>query len=330
MVHTAEFWPTTAMQADELIVHELQPEVSLALHPASAAARENAILKHLHTFLAAHGTSGHILVKPSTTGGRSAAHEVSAALLRSVLQAVRASRRDAVIVVADGPVYSDSFEKECRKLGWRAPIEEAQAEIADLNQDRWDERLTGWPISKLFLEAGVIISLCRAKTHRRFGVSLSTKGLLGTIVAKVTGRPKLIGRHQWVPWLLAQLTALAPPAFSIIDGEGAIEGEGPLHGKPTSSNFLVAGFGFGGPDVRATIEMGFDPVLVPCFLRPSRRRYDGITIDWSTLRMSKVDLLPSLSCPWLFRSLNRWNASTRNRKYLALAREAAECWPPRT
>src|SRR5207248_2682919 len=106
----------------------------------------------------------------------------------------------------------------------------------DLNTDRQKEVADNWPVSNTFLCADAIINLCKAKTHRRFGVSLGTKSLLGVLSARILGYPKLVGRHMNVPRLLLELEKVSPPALTVIDGVEGIEGEGPLQGVPTESH----------------------------------------------------------------------------------------------
>jgi uncharacterized protein (DUF362 family) len=113
---------------------------------------------------------------------------------------------------------------------------------------------------------------------------------------------------------------MSPPIYSIIDGSGGIEGEGPLAGDVVCSSFMVFGSGCVAPDLRATIEMGFDPALVPMHHRPVSRATELPQRTWSDLRTTFVDFLPSRSCAWLYRSLK--SHRHRNARFAALAEGA--------
>ncbi|HEX7180360.1 MAG TPA: DUF362 domain-containing protein [Thermoanaerobaculia bacterium] len=311
-----DFWPGSAVRADHLLLIESEAERAAVLDPQSDTSWKKAFFSRLAAFFDRHAGSAPWLVKTSTTGDRAPESEVSADLLRDILHfAVSRLGRDGVLL-GDGPAYARDYPSECRRLGWGPLLEEAGIAVVDLNQDDAREIAPGWPVSIRFLQAGAVINLCRAKTHRRFGVSLSAKSLLGALSGAALGYPKLIGRHGAVPWLLVELERRAPPMFSVIDGNPGVDGEGPLRAKPNGSHFIVFGEGCYGPDVRATIEMGFDPILVPGLIRPGRREYEEREVRWSELRQTGTDFLPAASCSWLYRSLRK--RRRRDAEYRAL------------
>jgi uncharacterized protein (DUF362 family) len=121
--------------------------------------------------------------------------------------------------------------------------------------------------------------------------------------------------------ILASLDRISPPIYSIIDGFAGIEGEGPLSGDVAPSHFVVFGAGCVAADLRATIEMGFDPALVPMYHRPVSRSTELPEHGWSDLRTTFVDFLPPRSCAWLYRSLEG-NGRRRHARFAALARGA--------
>jgi uncharacterized protein (DUF362 family) len=280
----------------------------------------------LAAFLAVHPGATNVLIKTSTAGRRSPDHEVSADLLATVLAVVVEVCGGGRIVLGDGPASDVPYEGECRRLGWEALAHRFGARIQDLNHDVSTEIEGDWPVSQTFLAADVVINLTKAKTHRRFGVSLTEKSLLGALSASRLGYPKLANRHSYVPWLLTRILQVAPPIFSIIDGVNGIEGQGPLNGTPTASHFLCFGVGCVAPDVRGVVEMGFDPALVPGFHRPLPGSGAGRqSRRWSDLRVTDFDFQPPDSCPWLLRSLDRsWG---RTGKFRSLQRGARRCWP---
>jgi uncharacterized protein (DUF362 family) len=293
-------WPSSPASADHLLWVESEAERSFVLDTDREPAWE-VLAPRLEAFLVRCPLQEPLLIKTSTTGDRAPDSEISPALLRHVLHlAVSHLGRDRV-VLGDGPAYARDYRAECQRLGYGLLLAETGVAVLDLNHDAAVDIAPGWPVSRTFLEAGGVLNLCRAKTHRRFGVSLSGKSLLGVLSG--LGYPKLIGRHRAVPWLLAELEHRAPPIFSVIEGNPGVDGEGPLRARPNDSHFLVCGEGCYGPDVRATVEMGFDPVLVPGLIRPGRRDYPERAVDWTGLRRTSTDFLPPAACSWLYRSL---------------------------
>jgi len=316
-------WLPSVEQFDDALVQVAGPSDVLVCDGVHADWRD-AVRWRLTKFLLEHYAGGYILVKTSTTGARPPSHEVSSELLGLVLSAAVAAAPGRV-VLADGPVYARYLE-ECRRLGWQGIAETWGAAVADLNEDDAEEVAPNWPVSRRFLAADVVVNLTKAKTHRRFGVSLAEKALLGVLVGRITGYPKLAGRHDYVTWLLQRLACQSPPIFSVIDGVRGIQGNGPLDGRPTASNFLCLGQGLLGPDTRAIIEMGFDPALVPGLIRPMAPPVASVRpVDWSSLRTTSLNFLPARSCGWLYRSLER--SRRRDRHYRNLVAGARDCWP---
>jgi len=283
------------------------------------------VVERLRHFLIHADRGGHVLIKTSTAGGRPSTHEVANEILRLALS----TAADVVtgrVVLADGPVYGD-YGEECRRLGWDALAEEAGAIVQDLNLDKATYVDSTWPLSSMYLSADSVVNVTKAKTHRRFGVSLSEKALLGALVGAVTGYPKLERRHRHVGRLLELIARASPPLLSIVDGLGGVEGDGPMGGRPTQSAFLCVGTGTLGPDLRALVEMRFDPALTPGIIRPITPAPLGATaVNWQSLCVTQGEsFLPPNTCPWLYRSLPQ--RRRRARQYRALMEGARDCWP---
>lgn len=272
-----------------------------------------------------HRLSSTIMVTTSTAGGRPPSHEISTKLLDVVLNAIRSSGYSGRLSVADGTAFGQPYEDECERLGFAAVALPYDAEIIDLNRAPSVGIGHGWMAARPYLDADCRVSLVKAKTHRRFGVSLCLKSALAAVSGVEHGYPKIARGHSWVPWLVERLHSIHAPTLSVVDGVGGIQGEGPMSGTPTDSRFVVSGSPAVAVDVRASIEMGFDPTLVPlllaCVIRgrwsePSGTRLDEPSpeFDWRNYRLSSTDFLPSRSCYWLHRSVRRRRSSPRRRK----------------
>ncbi len=268
--------------------------------------------------------SGAILVKTSTAGRRSPEHEVSPELVAFVLSTIASSAGVGRTILGDGPAVPDSYESECRRLGYDQIASSMGVRLLDLNRVSASRKIVGVPIAEDVFSAAAIVNLTKAKTHRRFGVSLGSKSLLGAIVGNSTGYPKLLENHRQALPLVLQLEAGLPNMISIIDGDKGIEGEGPLTGTVTNSHFMVVGRGAFGPDILSAVEMGFDPALVPGFMRPLPPAPIA-RIDWSSIRRTRSNFLPPTSCSWLYKSL--LILRRRQSNYYALSTGAQRTWP---
>jgi uncharacterized protein (DUF362 family) len=316
-------WLETPQALDAVLSDVLRHDMSTTID-CRAQNSLTGLTLNLDTFLMEQYAGGYVVVKTSTAGNRSSAHEASTALLTHVLQRAKRTIAPGRIVLADGPGFPVTYESECKRLGWDSLARSLDVSISDLNSGPTIEVAPGWPASRLYLQADLIINLTKAKTHRRFGVSLAEKSLLGTLSGSVLGYPKLSGKHSMTPWLLREIQAKSPPIFSIIDGVEGIEGEGPLNGRTVDSQFLSFGIGCIAPDLRATVEMGFDPVLIPLWHRPWPR-VNELAINWAKIRVTGTDFLPSTSCSWLYKSLRQ--SKRRMPNYTMLMEGARACWP---
>lgn len=302
-------WPQTHEEVDADLYPEVTDsgaEVRTSVCPDERA--QSCVREKIDEFLNEIRPAGYVLIKTSTTGNRSSDHEVSFSLLKLVLQTVRDFVGPTRVFVGDGPVFVP-FAAECERLGWAPLFRHCGVGILDFNISDVETIAGQWRVAIPFRRAGCVINLCKAKTHRRFGVSLGLKSLLGVLGGHSAGTPKLAGLHRAVPRLLHQLGQIAPPTLTIIDGDQGIEGDGPLNGRRSPSRFLCVGKGFYGPDLRATVEMGFDPILIPYFLRPRREPSGNPSPSWLTLRVTDTDFFPPNSCPWLYRSIVRTDST---------------------
>jgi uncharacterized protein (DUF362 family) len=319
-------WAETPSEFDAFASRNESVISSRSVLTSHAEALPREAIERLHSFLQRHSTGGPVLLKTSTTGDRPLSHEVSAELLASVvsvtLQHVTADR----VKLADGPVYA-TYLDECVRAGWADICRQHNIQILDLNFTN-TVLIDQWPVASDFVNASAIINLTRAKTHRRSGVSLGLKSLVGVLSGQELGFPKLAGRHRLLPQLLLALELACPPVFTIIDGREGIEGEGPMNGQTTASQFMVFGDGLIGPDIRAAVEMGFDPALVPGFFRPWTRELapvaESLELPWAKHRIDRIDYLPALSCSWLYRSLSK--TTQRTRRYRHLLSGVRACW----
>ncbi len=92
--------------------------------------------------------------------------------------------------------------------------------------DLHGEVLAEWPVLEPFVSADTIINIAIAKHHSLTGVTLGMKNWYGIIGGQ---RNRL---HQKINESLADLTAFATPALTIIDGYRVLMRNGPTGGSP--------------------------------------------------------------------------------------------------
>lgn len=173
----------------------------------------------------------------------------NAALVASVRRALLAEGA-ASVHVAEGPGHRRATFDMAESAGYFDAIPAFDRNFTDLNLD--DVKLVGPPrrfsarLSELYLpvtilNADLVVSLPKMKTHHWVGATLSMKNLFGVIPGAVYGWPKNLLHWAGIPQSIATIHQLVPRQFSIVDGIEAMEGNGPILGRSKMAGVIVAG-----------------------------------------------------------------------------------------
>jgi len=100
-----------------------------------------------------------------------------------------------------------------------------------------------------------VISAAKMKTHSETGVTLGMKNMFGLLPDKFKGRYHMRGMHK----VILDINTVLRPALTVIDGFVAMEGRGPVSGKPVQMDTIIAGADPVATDSTACRIMGFDP-----------------------------------------------------------------------
>ena len=80
------------------------------------------------------------------------------------------------------------------------------------------------------LGCDLLVSMPKMKTHHWAGATLSMKNLFGMVPGGVYGWPKNVLHWAGIDECIADLHALFPRTFAIVDGIVGMEGNGPIQG----------------------------------------------------------------------------------------------------
>ena len=109
------------------------------------------------------------------------------------------------------------------------------------------------------IEADLVVSMPKMKTHHWVGYTSSLKNLYGVIPGIKYGWPKNVLHHAGIPETVFDINASLPKAVAIVDGIVAMEGDGPIMGSPKPMGLLVVGTNCTAVDATVGRIMGFDP-----------------------------------------------------------------------
>ena len=149
-------------------------------------------------------------------------------------------------------------------------LDAARLTFADLNYSEvgWTKnrgrasKLPGFYFPQQVLEADLIVSMPKMKTHHWVGYTAALKNLYGVIPGIKYGWPKNVLHYAGIPQSIYDINASLPKTVAIVDGIVAMEGDGPIMGSPKPMGLLVVGTNSTAVDATVGRIMGFDPARV--------------------------------------------------------------------
>jgi uncharacterized protein (DUF362 family) len=177
----------------------------------------------------------------------------------------------AQVTVGEGPGHVRDTELALDESGMYDALDSAGVEFADLNYEEvgWIEnagrasKLPGFWFPRTVIEADLIVSMPKMKTHHWVGFTASMKNLYGTIPGIKYGWPKNVLHHAGIPETVFDINASLPKSIAIVDGIVAMEGDGPIMGSAKPLGLVIVGTNPTAVDATVARLMGLAPERVP-------------------------------------------------------------------
>jgi uncharacterized protein (DUF362 family) len=182
------------------------------------------------------------------------------------------------VTVGEGPGHRRDVQDVITRSGLLAALAEVKAPFVDLNADamhrvplrsRYTTLGELW-LPETVLDADVVISMPKMKTHHWAGVTLSLKNLFGCLPSRVYGWPKNVLHWAGIEASILDIAGAVRPRYAIVDGIVGMEGNGPIQGEPVQAGVLVFGDDPVATDVVTASLMGFDPTTVRYLVEAGR------------------------------------------------------------
>ncbi len=145
--------------------------------------------------------------------------------------------------IGDSPAFGNP-KRLMESCGILAALGSLPVEVMDFGRSRRVRLACGVRVrvAGAALSCDLLVNLPRVKTHVQMLVTLAVKNLFGTVAGwrKPWLHARLGDRGNRFPAMLVDLAALFPRTISLIDGIRAMEGEGPIRGRPVELGFLAA------------------------------------------------------------------------------------------
>jgi uncharacterized protein (DUF362 family) len=213
-------------------------------------------------------TGRRVLLKPNLVEFDPAGViNTSPLLIAATIEAFRKlGARD--VTVGEGPGHRRDTEYLLEASGLEYALRDTGATYIDLNSDivrpvRLRSRFTelgSLYLPETLLDADLLVSMPKLKTHKWVGVTLAMKNMFGVIPGAVYGWPKnVLHWHGVGPSILDINAALTMPRFNIVDGIVGMDGNGPIQGDARHSGVLVFGQDSVAVDATCARLMSIDP-----------------------------------------------------------------------
>lgn len=170
--------------------------------------------------------------------------------------------------IAEGPGHRRDTMALAEEAGYRSQIRNFEERFVDLNRDdvapvRPFATMDEIYLPQTVLNADLIVSVAKMKTHHWAGATLSLKNFFGVVPGSVYGWPKNQLHQIGIDQSIAELHRIfSPRSFAIVDGIVGMEGNGPIQGEPKAAGVLVMGSDLVAVDATCCRIMGILPERV--------------------------------------------------------------------
>ncbi|MGM0770323.1 MAG: DUF362 domain-containing protein [Halobacteriota archaeon] len=118
-------------------------------------------------------------------------------------------------------------------------------------------------LAKPVLDADVVISLSKLKTHELTLYTGSVKNMFGAIPLKLRKEAHLLGKVDLFSEAVVDIYSARVPDLTLMDAVVGMEGNGPSSGTPVNVGMVMASYDCVSLDVVGSQVIGLDPMEVP-------------------------------------------------------------------
>jgi uncharacterized protein (DUF362 family) len=213
-------------------------------------------------------TGKRILLKPNLVEPRQHLEHINThpLVIRGAVEAFL-SLGAAAVFVAEGAGHRRDALIVLDESGLADVLHEDRIPFIDLNgssvirakNEGQTSRLEYLYFPEELLNADIIVSVAKMKTHHWTGVTLSMKNMFGIMPGLVYGWPKNVLHWAGIHQSIFDINATLKPQLAIVDGIVGMEGDGPIMGVPVRANVIVIGRNLPAVDATCARIMGIDP-----------------------------------------------------------------------
>jgi uncharacterized protein (DUF362 family) len=187
----------------------------------------------------------------------------------------------AAVWIGEGPGHRRDTWDLADQAGYRKIVPDFDDRFVDLNLDDVKSVKAYGNSMDLFLpktvlNADLVVSVAKMKTHHWAGATLSMKNFFGIVPSAIYGWPKNLLHYQGIDRSIVELNRIVRHTFAIVDGIVAMEGNGPIQGTPVKAGVVVMGRDVAAVDATCARLMKLDPMKIKYLTEASALRIDGL------------------------------------------------------
>ena len=180
-----------------------------------------------------------------------------------VIRAVAQLAKEAggIVSLGDAPGgYGSNIDEILETSGVKKITDEEGIEIKKFTISRF---VNGIPIARHVLEADVVISIPKFKTHSITVITAAVKNVFGCVVGLYkAGCHSRAPKEEDFSKIMANVYSMVKPRLTVLDGIAAMEGDGPSAGAIRKMNLIMAGSDAVAIDACVAKVIGIEPLDV--------------------------------------------------------------------
>jgi uncharacterized protein (DUF362 family) len=188
-------------------------------------------------------------------------------------------RWGASVAVGEAPGHVRDTEMALYESRLSEALTSGKIDFADMNyQDVAHvknagkrSKLAGFYFPRAIMEADLLVSMPKLKTHHWVGLTVSLKNMYGTLPGCKYGWPKNVLHHAGIPQTVVDINASLPKTIAVVDGIVCMEGDGPIMGTAKPMGLVIVGTNCTAVDATCARIIGLDPTRVS---------YLGLAKNW--------------------------------------------------
>lgn len=206
-------------------------------------------------------SNSKLLLKPNLLSARLPESCVNThpEFVRAVIEVLK--KRTSRIQLGDSPGGYANYEEVLEKSGMKKIAQESGIEIVKFEKSKLVDSI---PIAEEVLDADMVISLPKFKTHCLTIITAGVKNCFGCIPGLFKSQvhkenPKAIDLSR----VLLKVYRIVRPRITIVDAIYSMQGDGPSAGNPRKTGLILAGQDAVSVDSVLSYLIGVDPLTIP-------------------------------------------------------------------